>query len=357
MSDTITVESNVRVIIAKDTDNPQITAIKTSKKLLEFFPKSLLRDGEGAIGNNIDINCFLEKFGIDGGKIDNINTLTVEEFIKLLESKHGEGDEKLLKMATESRVLRLIQGIALFTSRQLPVHETLRWWNTLATQILWWYARQSGDKGVDLVNRAVHSRAVQSLNGLELLKIEDLAKHNTDNAGTIVDVLMRLGYPEKEAVKAYESLMNIALKLTNQYDGKLQRLLRQYGDKMVDLISNDLLSDSKDTALLKDAVRGWVSTTTSLPISVWSPSTNEFVKKFSKVGVSGEMLGLVADELSIWSLTVDNNLAEFFERLCKECDPFDAERQLCVKMFASRNLQVECPSTPYSAASHYINQE
>lgn len=325
------VENDVQTIVAAETASPQITSLDSSKRLAE-------------VGFNV--GQFLTRLGLQAEEAGVLDQITVGELITLIESKPADVREKLWELATTGRIRRLLQGILLATLAQPPVDEERRWWYELATQILWRYARQDSDKGLQLVKRGIPARATQSLAGLGLLEIDLLSKDDTSNAATFIDVLERLKYPVDVATNAYKAMVDVSKKVSELYDGKLQRALRRHGNQMVDAIGRELLPDSEDMSFLTEAVRSWISTTTSLPINVWSPSTNEFVKKFAEVGVSGEMLIQVAEDLGVSLSMADISLAQFMEGICRNCDPGDEEHQYCVKRFAMSNWQVECPARP-----------
>jgi len=319
------VENDVQTIVAAETASPQITSLDSSKRLAE-------------VGFNVD--QFLARLGPQAEEAENLDQITVGELITLIESKPVEVRDKLWELATTGRIRRLLEGI-LFATLSPPANEERRCWYELATQILWRYARQNSDKGLQLVQRGIPARATQSLAGLGLLEIDLLSKDDTSNAATFIDVLERLKYPADVATNAYKALVGVAKKISELYGGKLQRALRRHGNQMVDAIGRELLSDFDDLSFPTAAIRSWVSTTTGLPINVWSPSTNEFVKKFAEVGVSDEMLIQVADDLGVSLLMADNSLAQFMEGICRNCDPGDETQRHCVRRFGT-GWQVEC---------------
>lgn len=325
-----TVENDVRTVVATETRTMQLASLEPATRLAE---------------GDFDVGQFLAQLGLGADEAGAADQVTLGDVTTLLESK-PKVRGKLWELATEARLGRLIQGVLLASREQPTTDEGWRWWYELVTQILWWYARQDTDKGVQLVQRGMPARAAQSLTGLGLLEVDVLAEGKGDDAAAFVDVLERLEYSEQAALGAYNALKRIAQKVAQRYGGKVQRALRQHANRMVEGISQELLSDFQDPSFLKEAVRGWVSLTTSLPISVWSPSTAYFVEKFAEVGVSDEMLTQVADEAGLDLLTVDSALSEFVESLCRNCAPENVEHQYCVKQFAMMGLQVECPARP-----------
>jgi hypothetical protein len=303
--------------------------------------------------SDLDLSLVLHRLGVrPEGAVAGAQA-TLGDLAALLEAQDPEARTKIWGLATEARVLRLVAGSLAASRPQSPAGEALRWWQELASQVLWWFGR-SAPGGLELVQRGAPARAVQSLAGLGLLDSEVLAQDKAENAATIVDVLERVGYPGDVAVSAYNALKRIAGRVSSAYEAHVQRALRRHGDRMVDEVSRDLLADLADPGLLSEAVRAWVSVTTGLPITVWSPSTGEFLAKLGSAGVTGEALARVAEELGLDLLTVDDGLAGFMEGMCRGCDPGNEEHQICVRRFAAVNWQVECPIRPDLAAQHYI---
>ena len=330
-SDVQTIEQDFRVIVGTESALPGLTDLGSETKLSEV---------------NFDTEQFLSKLDLEVEEAATLQNATFGDIISVLESKPAV-HQKLGELATEARVRRLVMGVLLSTQIRPPANEGQRWWYELASQILWWYARQSGDEGLKLVQRGMPTRAVQSLTGLGLLELDSLAQDSDDNKLTFIKVLQRLEYPTKVAKDAYEALVDIAKKINQQYEGQIQRLLRKHSNQMVEDLSEELVSDIEGHSHLTEAVRSWVSLTTNLPIQIWSPSTMNFVKKFADVGVDEELLIRVADELGLNLRTADDTLARFMDSLCQNCDPDKEEHRYCIKrLLAQLNLQVECPARP-----------
>lgn len=325
-SDIQTIERDFRVIVGTEIALPGLTDLGSETKLSEV---------------NFDTEQFLSKLDLEVEEAATLQNATFGDIISVLESKPAV-HQKLGELATEARVRRLVMGVLLSTQIRPPANEGQRWWYELASQILWWYARQSGDEGLKLVQRGMPTRAVQSLTGLGLLELDSLAQDSDDNKLTFIKVLQRLEYPTKVAKDAYEALVDIAKKINQQYEGQIQRLLGKHSNQMVAAISQELLSDIEGHSHLTEAVKSWVSLTTNLPVEVWSPSTIAFVKKFAGVGVTEDMLTRVADDLGRDLRTIDDVLARFMDGLCQNCDPKNEEHQYCIKNF-TRLLEVECP--------------
>ncbi|MCP4897459.1 MAG: hypothetical protein GY906_10855 [bacterium] len=323
-------EADVRSITAAETSSPSIASLELTIDLTQagFDPRPLLK-----------------KLGIDS-QVD-AKSLTMGDLIAAFESLPAEARQILKQEATEARVRRLLAAIFL-SSGQTPADEAKRWWYELATQILWWYARA---QDISLTERGMSTRAAQSLISLGLLDIEVIARNAPEDAATFVDILERLEYSGETATKAYKAIVKVAAKISRDEGGRLQSLLRRHTNQMVEAIGQELLIDTQEAAFLNNAVRGWVSVITSLPISVWSPSTAQFVTKFADAGVTEAMLADAADELGLDLLSADNNFASFVEGVCHDCDPNDETHRYCVKRCATFGFEVECPGRPDLAAA------
>lgn len=322
------VERDFRVIVATEIARPRLTDLDSETKLSEV---------------NFDTDQFISKLGWKVEEADALQNATFADIVTSLKSTPAV-HQKLGELATKARVQRLVVGVLQSTQLRPPTNEGKRWWYELASQILWWYARQNGDDGLKLIQRGMPTRAVQSLRGLGLLELDSLAQDSDDNKLTFIKVLQRLEYPKSVAKDTYEALVDIAKKINQQYEGQVQRLLRKHSNQMVETLSEELLSEIEGHSHLTEVVRSWVSLTTRLPITVWSPSTIEFLKKFAEVGVTGEMLTRIADKLGLELLTVDDALARFMDVLCQNCDP--EKDGYCIKQFFKIGQQVECPINP-----------
>ncbi len=296
-----------------------------------------------------DVGWLLNQLGLEADAEDAPDQATLADVVTLLETHSDAVRDKIWKLATEARVGRLLQGTIAATEQPLPDYDNRQvWWYELANQILWWFARQDDEAGMQRVRNGAPSRAIQSLMALGVLDLDVLAEGTDSTARTMVDTLKRCDYPAKIAQNIYVALGRVAAKIVSQYDGSVQRLLQPYAEQMVQAVSQDLFSETDSQPCLPGAVRMWLSNATGLPISAWSPSTTLFLQKFAEVGVDGEGLAKMADVTGLSA--IDDSLIEFMEGLCQDCDPENAEHQYCVKQFALVDWQVECPARPDLAA-------
>jgi len=90
------------------------------------------------------------------------------------------------------------------------------------------------------------------------------------------DILVESGVDDHEASRAVGAIREVATALRQNYDGKVQRLLRKYGDQMVDSLVDkfELESLSKDET--REAFAYWLQNVANLPIFIGRPSTARF---------------------------------------------------------------------------------
>lgn len=328
------IEADVRTIVATGIRSNRLDSAESMTVLAEM---------------GFDVGWLLNQLGLEADGGDAPDQATLADIVTLLETHSDAVRDKVWKLATEARVGRLLQGTIAATEQSLPAYDNRQvWWYELATQILWWFARQDDEAGMQRVRNGAPSRAIQSLTALGVLDLDVLAEGSDNTARTMIDTLKRCDYPTEIARDIYVALGRIAGKIVNQYDGSLQRLLRPYAERMVQAVSQDLLSETESQPCLLGAVRMWFSNATGLPTSAWSPSTALFMQKFAEAGVDGEVLAEMADVTGLSA--IDDSLIEFMEGLCQDCDPENAEHQYCVKQFAMVDWQVECPARPDLAA-------
>jgi hypothetical protein len=267
------------------------------------------------------------------------------DVVAILE-RHSEAvRDEVWRLATEARLERLLQGTIMATGQPLPPYDSRQvWWYDLVTWVLWWFARQDDEGGMLRVRSGASDKAVQSLTALGVLDLDVLAEGSDETAQTMVDTLRRCDYPVEVAQDVYVALGQIATKVAEEYDGRVQRLLRPHADRMAKAVSQQLLSGAEAQLPVSEAVTMWLSRSTGLPISAWSPSTGQFIEKFAEVGVSGGMLSTLTDVTGLQA--IDQSVRGFMDGLCRDCDPDNEQHQYCVKEFGSRGWQVECLARP-----------
>lgn len=327
-----------------ETDVRTVVATEIRSYRLDF-PDSTTALAEAGF----NVAPFIAELGLGADEAGAPDQATLTDVVALLEAHSEALRDKVWGLATEARLERLLQGTILATGQPLPPYDDRQvWWYDLVTQVLWWFARQDDEAGMLRVRNGASARAIQSLTALGVLELDVLAEGSDETARTMVDTLKRCNYPVEVAQDVYVALGQIASKVVKQYDGRLQRLLRPHADRMVKAVSKELLSGAEVHGVLSEAVRTWLSHATGLPVFAWSPSTSQFIQKFAKVGVDGEMLARMTDVTGLPA--IDGSVTEFMDRLCRDCDPENEEHQYCVKQFALVDWQVECPARPDLAA-------
>jgi hypothetical protein len=318
----------LRTIVTTEIGMPQLADLDSSAKLADY---------------DYNTRQLLRHLQLEGEAPGDLEQITFSQLASLLEFQPASVHSKLGELALEARVIRLVFGTQLATQMQPVGQDEIPWWPELVHQILWWYARGQDGAGLELIERDSPGRALQSLASFGLLGLDELAADRAEDRSTFGDELKRLGYPESSASDAYRAIVGIAKKILHKYDGKAQRIVRSHADAMVERIANEFAGDANLASFPKEAIRGWVAVTTGLPISMWSPSVLQFIRKFEPVGMSEEMLAQMAETLEQSLLNVDASLAQFTDDLCLGCTPNKEADQRCVRRFATMNWQVECP--------------
>ncbi len=159
--------------------------------------------------------------------------------------------------------------------------------------------------------------AVNLLSNLNLLNVEALSgsdQGTRDNAKVIDYILQQYDFSAEEAEKSVSLLTHVSKIIQQEYGGKLQRCLRQFGDilrkELIALLQNDIILGFG----LRKAVTHWLQNSLSLPISL----EHQAIKNFChEQGASLNDLWLVADELDL-NLAVLDDLVEMYQKTKEE---------------------------------------
>jgi hypothetical protein len=326
--DSTSIQGTLRTIVAAEIGVPHLTDLDFSARLADY---------------RYNARRLLHRLEFEGEAPGDLEQITLSQLASLLEPQPPGVHTTLGVLATEARVTRLLLGTLVATQTEPVGYDEPQWWWHLVHQTLWWYAGREGDAGRELVRRDSPGRAMDSLTALGLLELDELAADKAENRSSFCDMLRRLGYPEQVANTAYAALVGIATKILDEYDGKLQQLLQPHVDRMANAVADEVARAANSEMFPKEAIRAWVAVITNLPVTTWSPSVMDFIKKFQPMGVSGEMLTQVRADLGLSLPSVDESLAQFMEVLCRGCDPGNEADRHCVKRFTDIDWQVECP--------------
>jgi hypothetical protein len=102
-----------------------------------------------------------------------------------------------------------------------------------------------------------------------------------------LDILSESGVDDGEATRAVGAIREVAAALQRKYDSKVQRLLREHGNQLVNSLVKDFDMKSLSKTEAREAVAYWLQNVASLPIMIGRDSTKRFC----------ELHGTTVDEL------------------------------------------------------------
>jgi hypothetical protein len=148
------------------------------------------------------------------------------------------------------------------------------------------------------------------LSALGMLRIDALAEAGKGGASSDLDLfrglLHRAGLEPTEADSAIRSVCSVAAGLQQNYGGKVQRYLREYGETMLRELPQKLANPSMADAAIQTAITHWLQNVLDMPIALVEPSS---VRLCEDLGVGFDELAAVADGLDINLALVDDLIA------------------------------------------------
>ncbi|MEO8591047.1 MAG: hypothetical protein ABI432_16835 [Flavobacteriales bacterium] len=147
--------------------------------------------------------------------------------------------------------------------------------------------------------------AVEVLQSLGLIDIPRIASASKEDRTLISSVLVNTGYTRTESELGTRTLISAAKALNEACGGKVQRILREHGERMRDELVSTLGAVPLDKGQLRSAITYWIQNTMSIPISLES----DVVKKFCKANkITMTQLIASVDELDANVALVDDLL-------------------------------------------------
>jgi hypothetical protein len=143
------------------------------------------------------------------------------------------------------------------------------------------------------------TNAVLELHNLNLLEIDTLAmlgNPQDKNATVITFVLMRHGFSENNAKRAVDILAHISKIIKEKYNGKIQRGIRDRGDKVRVEFVNEFASKHMGSEELMYPVSYWLQSVLNLPISSNDKEIEDFCRKSN---ASLNDFNRISDELDL----------------------------------------------------------
>jgi hypothetical protein len=184
-----------------------------------------------------------------------------------------------------------------FEAYQWPV-ESLRW-NELAFCIL---AQHSSAPTAGSAARALLELNLLDLPALAELPVISDSANLPDRTRLLFGIVREAGFSDADATRALNTLTTAARAVQASHQGKIQRVLREAGERMVTAIVEALGWSVKDDAARRIVTR-WLHSVLNLPVFVPTTSTEAFCNRF---GVETHDLIAAADELDVNVAIVDD---------------------------------------------------
>jgi hypothetical protein len=201
-------------------------------------------------------------------------------------------------MNLEAQIQQLHEQYGLFLSSSIWASENARW-----TELVFCLLHQCSDVDSEYTRAAV--TMLQDLDLLDVNKLIFLDDTTSENTITFFTILKHHGFSESATQRAAKVLFGAANVVNTQYNGKIQRYLRQHGqimrDELVDSFADSILTKPQ----LEYAIGHWLQNVLNLPISLETKAVREFCEK-NKISI--EDLLQASDVLNINVAIVDDLL-------------------------------------------------
>ena len=157
-----------------------------------------------------------------------------------------------------------------------------------------------------------------SLSELNLLDVEDLANVKIMDDGmadpdnkrimTITDVLISNDVDEADVKKTLSAICKVAQAIMENYDGKIQKFLRKYGQDIVDEFDSHVSFSEVDKGTQSRILVKWIQNTLAMPLAF----SNVYTAKFCEIeGVTYLELAEAADNIGLNGAVLDDLLELF----------------------------------------------
>jgi len=158
-------------------------------------------------------------------------------------------------------------------------------------------------------------RLANGLADLNLLEVDDLAgipimdddMVNPDNSRikTITDILKANGVADGDIKKSLSAICKVAQAIQENYDGKIQKFLRKYGQEIVDEFDSHVSFSEVDKGTQSRILVKWIQNTLCMPLAF----SNIYTSRFCEMnGASYWELAEAADNLGINGAMLDDLL-------------------------------------------------
>lgn len=154
---------------------------------------------------------------------------------------------------------------------------------------------------------------------LDLLEIEPLAKLASNKDGldysalepaVMLQILERQGYNADQAKAAVTTICEAAHAVQAQFDGHVQRYLRQYGNRMLDEIGQHFKFSNMKQEDVRYAFTHWLQNVLDMPLPLFSKNVNALCRKLD---IEVADLVRVADHNDVNVALVDDWASDYVE--------------------------------------------
>ncbi len=160
---------------------------------------------------------------------------------------------------------------------------------------------------------------VEELDDIELLNINELSEVPKTSGGVnidylyarrIFDCLSASGFTEEESIDSILAMHEAAQSLKQHLDGKIQKYLRSYGQRMIDELSAYFSFSKMDHSDVKFAFAYWLQNVLNMPVNLQTKNMDTYCEKF-KITINDLVRG--ADNLDINLALVDDLIDQYVQ--------------------------------------------
>lgn len=161
--------------------------------------------------------------------------------------------------------------------------------------------------------------ATLQLRNQGLLEVDTLAQRapvgeadfDEEPLSDIMAVLQRLGFTTADAKTAAATLCDVARGLSEQYDGKVQKYLRHYGQLMIQQLPDHFTFSHLDEQEVRYAFTHWLQQVINMPLGLSNPSLEMLCERY---GVPMDALVEEADQRDLNVAFLDELATELAAR-------------------------------------------
>lgn len=154
----------------------------------------------------------------------------------------------------------------------------------------------------DLIERM---HAMQLLDPASLAALDDTSLETNEQAGRLRSVMIEDGVSLAAASRAVRAWVAVSRALVKQYEGRVQRYLRQYGERMLDEASTVFGGTALADSELRTAFTLWLQNCLNMPLSLVDDAVGAFCESRE---ITTDALIEAADSLDLNLAVLDDLL-------------------------------------------------